>query len=165
MDGKYLLLGSNLGNRLANLQRAIKLLKQKGIFTERTSSVYESEPWGIHEQDWFLNAVLEIESSLGPEQLLQSLLDVEKTMGRVRQIKWGPRLIDIDILYMDDHISNSDMLRLPHPGIPGRRFTLMPLVELIPDKKHPLSGATQVELLVQCEDPLKCVKSEMILEK
>ena len=154
--GKYLLLGSNLGDRLDNLQKAVDLLKESTIEIVRSSSIYESEPWGIREQPVFLNVVLEIETAFAPDQLLQICLSAENQMGRQRVRKWGERLIDIDILYYDGLILNHEDLKIPHLGIPERRFTLMPLTELTPDFKHPLLHKTQNELLDACPDELNC---------
>lgn len=156
MNGMYLLLGSNLGHRLENLKKAEALLMESGISVLDESSVLETEPWGIKEQNWFLNVVLQIETSLSAPDLLKKVLDIEARMGRVRKEKWGERSIDIDILYYYDKVIKSSHLQLPHPSIPERRFTLMPLNELCPLELHPVLKKTQVELLAECTDPLDC---------
>ena len=154
MNGIYLLLGSNLGNRLSNLKSATGLLSKGGSKTLNESSVYETEPWGKSDQEWFLNVVLQIETTLDPHQLLGRCLDVEKQMGRIRDDKWGERLIDIDILYFNDISMKAGDLILPHPSIEERRFTLIPLCELIPEELHPVLKQSQLELLSKCEDEL-----------
>jgi len=161
MDGIFLLLGSNVGERLNNLQEAISELKDRKIEIIEKSSVFETEPWGRSNQDWFLNVVTKIETTENPESLLRMCLDAETSLGRKREVKWGPREIDIDILYFNDIIFQSENLKVPHPGIPNRRFTLLPMVELGANMKHPGSGKTQQELLEDCDDELRVVKTEL----
>jgi 2-amino-4-hydroxy-6-hydroxymethyldihydropteridine diphosphokinase len=161
VKGQYLLLGTNLGNKKENLYKAISHLKERGISVLRASSIYESEPWGIKEQPWFLNRVLEVSSDLSPEELLETILAIEIDMGRVRKVKWGERLIDIDILYIEDQILNLPQLTVPHPGIYSRRFTLLPLAELEPHGVDPVKQKTVVDLLDECTDPLSCKKMEL----
>ena len=156
MNGIFLLLGTNLGNRLQNLQEAAKYLLQNNILVMDESSIYETQPWGKEKQSWFFNIILQIETSLSPTNLLKCLLSIEESMGRVRKEKWGERIIDIDILYYHDQIVRSESLMLPHPGIPERKFTLIPLVEMQPLEKHPELKKTQTELLAKCTDPLDC---------
>ncbi|MEQ9405749.1 MAG: 2-amino-4-hydroxy-6-hydroxymethyldihydropteridine diphosphokinase [Cyclobacteriaceae bacterium] len=163
MNGIYLLLGSNLGDRLNHLRTAQKLLAENGIRTLNESSVYETEPWGKHDQSWFLNVVLQVETLLSPEDLLKQNLTIEMGMGRKREEKWGTRLIDIDILYYDDQTISSESLTVPHPAIQDRRFTLIPMVELRPGAKHPVSQLTQSELLAECVDQLVCKLTELRL--
>ena len=129
MNGILLLLGSNLGDRLENLNEAKRLLSLSRISSLKESSVYESEPWGIADQPWFLNQVIEVTTSSTPEELLQICLDVETEMGRKREIKWGERLIDIDILVFNQQTIKTKSLGIPHPEIPNRRFTLIPICE------------------------------------
>lgn len=155
MNGIYLLLGTNLGDRSSNLQMALDLLKRNGCRIVQASMVYGSEPWGISDQPAFLNQVVQTETEHSPEELLALLLKTEKEMGRIRRVKWGERLIDLDILYYNDLICQSKTLEVPHPEIGNRRFTLVPLVELAPDEKHPVSGLSQSQLLSDCPDPLK----------
>ncbi|WP_420318311.1 2-amino-4-hydroxy-6-hydroxymethyldihydropteridine diphosphokinase [Ekhidna sp.] len=156
MNGIYLLLGSNMGNRLEYLREAEQLLISKGIQIVDESSIYETEPWGKENQDWFLNVVLQIETSSTPEVLLNMILEVEKSIGRIRKEKWGERSIDIDILYYNETVLKSDQLTVPHPGIPERRFTLIPLVEMCPLELHPTSLKNHMTLLAECDDPLDC---------
>lgn len=156
MNGIYLLLGSNLGNRLAYLQEAEALLIEQGIEILDESSIYETQPWGEENQDWFLNVILQIATSLSAEQLLQKVLLVEERLGRVRKVKWGERCIDIDILYFNGEQITSESLTVPHPGIPDRKFTLIPLAEMCPLERHPGNGKSQMEMLAECTDPLDC---------
>lgn len=163
MNGIYLLLGSNLGDRMEKLKTASKLLQGRQIKILNESSIYETAPWGIDEQPWFLNVVLQIECVLPEHELLNACLDVEKEMGRVRRQKWGARLIDIDILYYNDSILEAIDLQLPHPEIGNRKFTLAPMSELAPNQLHPISKLSQVEMLSRCSDELDCRQTELHL--
>lgn len=156
MNGIYILLGSNMGNRLEYLKEAESLIIQSGIQVIDESSIYETEPWGKSDQDWFLNVVLQIETSKEPSDLLDTLLSVEHSLGRIREEKWGERCIDIDILYYHNQIIHTEKLNIPHPGIPERRFTLIPLVEMCPMEEHPKTNQNQMQLLAECTDELDC---------
>ncbi len=155
MKGIYLLLGTNLGDRVKNLADARNLVMEQGIEIKAMSSVYETAAWGIEDQPGFLNQVLEVTTSLAPEVLLKTILATELEMGRIRIQKWGERLIDIDILYYRNEVLNTPDLKVPHPEIPNRRFTLVPLVELAAEETDPVSGKTQRELLAVCPDKLE----------
>ncbi|WMN11537.1 2-amino-4-hydroxy-6-hydroxymethyldihydropteridine diphosphokinase [Marivirga salinae] len=155
MEGIFLLLGSNLGDRAKVLQLAIKALEYKGIKLVKKSAVYETAAWGITDQQAFLNQVIQVDTSLAPMDLLKVILEIELELGRVRKIKWGERLIDIDILYYHDIIYKEDDLEIPHQGIPKRRFTLVPLVEICPEFIHPKMQLSQKKLLDNCEDNLE----------
>ncbi|PWL27423.1 2-amino-4-hydroxy-6-hydroxymethyldihydropteridine diphosphokinase [uncultured Roseivirga sp.] len=155
MSGIYLLLGSNIGRRLKNLDRAKELIVSNGIIIKKESQIYETAAWGNEDQEAFLNQVIEIETKKSPQRLLQITQLIENEMGRVRYEKWGKRLIDIDILYFDDLIFQENDLSLPHPGIADRRFTLVPLVEIASEMVHPVLEKTQAELLSVCEDQLE----------
>jgi len=149
----YLSLGSNLGDRLSNLEMAVlKMGESDSITLLELSPVYETEPVGKEDQPWFLNSVALVETSLEPLSLLDYLLGMEKVMGRQRDVKWGPRNVDLDILLYDDLIIDTDRLTLPHPQMHKRRFVLLPLVRMNPDLLHPLLNKTVKELLVKCED-------------
>ncbi|WP_436517190.1 2-amino-4-hydroxy-6-hydroxymethyldihydropteridine diphosphokinase [Ekhidna sp. To15] len=156
MNGIYILLGSNMGNRLEYLREAERLLIKKEIQVIDESSIYETEPWGKKAQDWFLNVTLQINTAKEPSQLMEALLDVEQQLGRIRKEKWGERCIDIDLLYYHNQILDRESLTLPHPGIPDRRFTLILLAEMCPLETDPLSGKTQMQLLADCKDTLDC---------
>jgi 2-amino-4-hydroxy-6-hydroxymethyldihydropteridine diphosphokinase len=134
----FLGLGSNIGDRLATLQRAIDLLAaEPGIAVQRTSRVWEADPVGGPEQPDFLNAVVQIDTALEPFDLLQAVNRVEATLGRTRDIRWGPRTIDIDILLLDGLTIDDDRLTVPHPRLHQRAFVVMPLLELLPDPVLP----------------------------
>jgi 2-amino-4-hydroxy-6-hydroxymethyldihydropteridine diphosphokinase len=134
----YLGLGSNLGDRLANLQRAVDLLgTQAGIRVVASSSVWETEPVGGPPQPDFLNAVVRIETELGPSDLLDACHRVETELGRVRAARWGPRTVDVDILLIEGRTVETPMLTVPHPRLTQRAFALLPLLELEPDPSLP----------------------------
>jgi 2-amino-4-hydroxy-6-hydroxymethyldihydropteridine diphosphokinase len=138
MATAYLGLGANLGDRLANLQRAVDLLTgAPGVTVVRSSRVYETEPVGGPRQPDFLNAVLEVRTDLSPQDLLRACLDVEATMGRVRTERWGPRPIDVDVLTFDDRTIDEPGLVVPHPRMHERGFVLVPLAELTADPTLP----------------------------
>lgn len=152
----FLSLGSNMGDRLKNLQQAVAVVNILAAvpFTIKNSKVYETAPWGKTEQPAFLNAVMSFETVLPPALLLEKLLSGEKMMGRVRDEKWGPRIIDLDILYYGKQVVELDQLRIPHPELAARRFVLQPLCDLAPDFSHPVLKQTNSELLSNCPDQL-----------
>jgi 2-amino-4-hydroxy-6-hydroxymethyldihydropteridine diphosphokinase len=149
MSVVYIGIGSNLGNRQENCLRAIELLQKKGIIITKRSSLYETEPWGVKDQPLFINMAIEIETGLKPKVLLKILKDVEKEVGRGKSIKWGPRIIDLDILLFDNIVLNEDDLEIPHPLMHKRDFVLRPLCEIAPDIKHPLLKLTMDKLMQQ----------------
>lgn len=148
----YLCLGSNLGDREVNLRRALGELEQAGIHVQRSSSLYETEPVCRYPQPWFLNVVVAAETSLMPVQLLRRLQQIERELGRRRNIVGGPRTIDIDILLYDRAVVRSTELLIPHPRMAERRFVLRPLSEIAPGLRHPLSRKTALELLAETPD-------------
>src|SRR5262245_4541515 len=154
MNQTYLLIGGNLGNRHKNLEKATGLIGANIGEIERTSSLYETEAWGLQDQPAFLNQVLFLSTTLDPHQLLLVNLDIEHQMGRTRKEKFGPRLIDIDILFFNNEIINIPELTVPHPQLHLRRFTLEPLNEIAPGLVHPIFRKPISELLAQCPDPL-----------
>ncbi len=160
MSGIFLLLGSNIDDRLEHLQRACNLLSGEKLHIVRSSSIYETAPWGKTDQQWFLNVALQIETDISAQELLLLCQQVESAIGRVRHEKWAERSIDVDILYYHHEILSSETLQIPHPGIPGRRFTLMPLVEIASEFFHPGLGKTQKQLLDVVEDPLEVTRTE-----
>jgi len=139
-------IGSNIGLAAENCEKAIALIK-KSISVTAQSSLYESEPVGKADQDWFVNAAIEVQTNLTPEELLQLLLDIEQQLGRTRKEKWGPRIIDIDILDYEGLIMDSKVLILPHPEMTQRRFVLEPLSEIAGETIHPLEKKMISELL------------------
>lgn len=135
----YLSLGTNMGDKKKNLLEAIeKIGKLENTKVTSQSTILETEPFGYTEQDMFLNACIEIKTLFTPQELLEKLLSLELKMGRVRTIKWGPRIIDIDILFFDDEIIQDKNLAVPHPWISERMFVLEPLCEIAPNLIHPL---------------------------
>ena len=142
----YLGLGSNLGDRAANIERALQMLSERVRLTAR-SSLYETEPVGLRDQPWFLNMVCAGETDLAPKALLDFVKGIERAMGRVETVRFGPRLIDIDILFYDDLVFKTPDLEIPHPRLTERAFVLVPLVEIAPHLIHPLLGLTVQEIL------------------
>jgi 2-amino-4-hydroxy-6-hydroxymethyldihydropteridine diphosphokinase len=143
-----------MGDQIWQLNRARRYLAGNGINMLQASSIYRSAAWGPIQQDDFANQVVRVAYNGSPQSLLQLILNIEETMGRKREVKWGPRIIDIDILYFGDMIIDEPGLQVPHPEIANRRFTLAPLSELAPDFKHPVSKKKQALLLAQCPDSL-----------
>jgi 2-amino-4-hydroxy-6-hydroxymethyldihydropteridine diphosphokinase len=148
----YLSLGSNIGDRAANVARAVSALAQHGVRVTRQSSLYETEPVDFRDQDWFLNSVVEAQTELEPAQLMDALLQIERALGRHRLVTKGPRLIDIDILLYGSSIVRTPALEIPHPRMAGRRFVLVPFHEIAPDALHPVLKKTIAELLRSTSD-------------
>lgn len=148
----YLGLGSNLGDRAANLEQSIARLAAAGVETVKRSSLYATEPLGFGPQNWFLNCVVEALTELMPRQLLCATQQVERKMGRRRLVRNGPRIVDIDILFYGVTVVRMLDLEIPHPLIAGRRFVLMPLREIAPSLRHPTLRATIAELLAATPD-------------
>ena len=154
MEGIFLLLGSNLGDRKQSLARANELIRSEIGQIETSSALHVSSAWGLSEQPDFLNQVIFVKTDLEPKEVLSRIQKIEIDLGRERYEKWGPRIIDIDILYFGNRIIENSELVVPHPGIPDRRFTLEPLNEIAPDFVHPILHKTNKELLDLCEDSL-----------
>ena len=146
----YLALGSNVGNRAANLKAAIAALPPQ-MEVMAKSRVYETPPWGYVNQEKFLNQVLQVQTYLKPEQLLKHLKRLEVALGREASFQNGPRLIDIDILFFDDLVFESPIVTIPHPRLHERGFVLMPLMDLAPDLVHPLKKQSIRELIAFCD--------------
>ncbi len=149
----YLSAGSNLGDRKANLKNAFCSLKEAGATPAQMSSYYETEPVGIREQPWFLNAALQVNTGLSPFELLEACQAIEESHGRVRVFKNAPRTLDLDILLYDDLVIDDAQLVIPHPRLAERRFVLEPLAEIAPDVLHPLLMKSIRSLLESCPDP------------
>ena len=148
----YLLLGSNLGDRLQVMRAASELIDMQIGNIVSSSSVYETAPWGVLDQPSFLNQVLEVETEMAPEEVLRIILEIEHELGRVRYERWGARVIDIDILYFDHLILDTARLTIPHPRLHERRFTLAPLAEIAPDFIHPVLNKSSEQLMAECTD-------------
>lgn len=149
----YLSIGSNLGRKEDNCLKALKAIEEKGMTIKKKSLLYETEPWGVREQPYFINMAVEVETDLPPDKLLQVVKEIEKEMGRTETYKWGPRIIDIDILLYDDLIYETSDLKIPHPFMQERDFVLRPLSEIAPDKVHPVLNKTISELLQNLQRP------------
>ena len=148
MSKVWIALGSNMGEGRKNLDLAIKMMNERGVLVEKVSTYIETEPYGYTEQDNFVNAVCIAETKLSPKELLENLLKIELDMGRVRIIKWGPRLIDLDILFYEDLIIDEEDFKVPHIEIQKRSFVLEPMNEISPDKIHPVFKKTVNQLLL-----------------
>lgn len=146
----YLALGSNMGNRAANLKAAIMALPPQ-MEVKAKSQVYETPPWGYTNQEKFLNQVLKVQTYLQPEQLLKHLKRLEVALGREPTFQNGPRLIDIDILFYDDLVFESPTVTIPHPRLHERAFVLMPLMDIAPDLVHPVKKQSIRELIAFCD--------------
>ena len=138
MIGVYLLLGSNLGDRISYLRQASSLIGETVAKVIQASSVYETQSWGKADEPDYLNQVLYLKTELHPGLLLEKLLGIETIMGRKREVKWGSRIIDLDILFYGDQKINEPNLVVPHPELHNRMFTLAPLNEIAPDLVHPV---------------------------
>lgn len=148
----YVALSSNLGDRLANIRKAIELMKEERIEIIDESSIYETEPVGYREQGWFLNSVVKGRTELSPRRLWKRLEKIEKSMGRESEIKWGPRIIDLDILFYENKILNGKQLQIPHSELHKRKFILVPLEEIALELVHPVLKKTISELLRDLKD-------------
>lgn len=154
MNRAYLVIGGNMGARAQLLARARLMIEAECGSVLRQSSVYETEAWGKTDQPSFLNQVLELDTHLSPDALLAAVLAIETKMGRVRQEKYGPRLMDIDILFYENSVIATRELTIPHPHLAQRRFVLAPLAELVPDHLHPILKIPVKQMLAACTDPL-----------
>jgi 2-amino-4-hydroxy-6-hydroxymethyldihydropteridine diphosphokinase len=154
MNQTYLLIGGNLGDRTAYLNRAKELIQENCGMLAKISAIYETAAWGLEAQPSFYNQALLLETTLPAAQLMQQLLDIETRIGRKREIKMGPRTIDIDMLLFNQEIINTPLLTVPHPRLPERRFALLPLAEIAATVLHPVLRQTIGQLLHDCPDTL-----------
>lgn len=154
----YIGLGSNLGNRRKNIENSIGLLTlMEGIKLGKQASLYETEPVGPI-QPWFINTAIEIETSHPPGVLLTKCKEVESRIGRVDSIEWGPRLVDLDLLLVEDQVIENEGIKVPHPQLAQRRFVLLPLLELEPDLVHPKLDVPLKDILTKTEEVKKVIK-------
>jgi len=148
----YIGIGSNLGDKLENCRRAMEAIgadaRNRLI---RRSRFYRTEPVGKKDQEWFINAVVAVETTMRPRELMEFLLSVEKGMGRIRQERWGPRIIDLDILFYGDRVLDEEGLQIPHPRLHERRFVLAPLKDMAPGLLHPVFRRTVAEILEELD--------------
>jgi 2-amino-4-hydroxy-6-hydroxymethyldihydropteridine diphosphokinase len=158
MNTAYLLIGGNLGDRAAYLALAVQHISALCGRVAATSFVYETAAWGNTKQPAFYNQAVMLETTLSPEALLEVLLSIELEMGRVREEKYGPRTIDLDILMINDFVVGTTTLTIPHPQMHNRRFALLPLNEIAPALHHPVLDKTIHELLLNCPDTLDVQK-------
>ena len=184
MRGIYLSLGSNIGDRARNIARALELLAARGVLVVKRSALYETEPVEMRAQEWFLNCVVEVEVEteplgreglggggalapqhltphyLPPQQLMQALLEIERSMGRERVTPKGPRIIDMDILLYGSEVVREAQLEIPHPRMAERRFVLVPFAEIAPEAVHPVLKKTIRELLSETRDRSEVRRAE-----
>lgn len=158
MTTAYLSLGSNKGDRIEYLKRALEILSKKAGTVTKVSPIYQTAAWGKTDQPDFYNIAVEISTSLPAEQLLNAILETEQELGRHRTEKWGQRTIDIDILFYGNEIIDSTNLVIPHPHLQDRRFVLQPLNDINPKLIHPEIKKDIRTLLAECTDPLPVTK-------
>lgn len=159
MHRVFLGIGSNIGNRFNYISKAVSEIKNNGnVSLVKSSSLYDTEPWGEKRQNTFLNIVIEISTFLSPDELLLFIKDTEIKLGRTFRKKWTEREIDIDILFYDDLVINKKGLKIPHPEIQNRNFVLIPLNEIAPDFIHPILTKKISDLATLSQDELKCKK-------
>ena len=152
MNNAYLLIGGNLGDRLANLNNAkIEIELHCGKILS-SSAIYETAAWGFTEQPPFFNQALQVETTLSATELMQQLLSIELSLGRERLLPLGPRTIDLDIIYFNNEIIQNDIVSIPHPRMEQRNFVLIPLNEIAPTYLHPVLNIPTSTLLKQCKD-------------
>jgi 2-amino-4-hydroxy-6-hydroxymethyldihydropteridine diphosphokinase len=154
MNLAYLLLGSNIGDAVGNVAKAMTAIEQNCGTLVKTSSLYETAAWGKTNQQNFINQVVFIKTTLLPHELLQHILIIEQNMGRVRTEKYAARIIDIDILFYNREVIQEPNLVIPHPEMIHRRFVLTPLAEIVPYKIHPVFKKSLKHLLQECTDTL-----------
>ena len=152
MNTIFLQLGSNMGDREAYLHDTIRLIVKEIGAIHKSSKVYESVPWGVDNQNNYLNQVLKVKAQFSPEEVLEKVLKIEDKVGRVRNEKWGERIIDIDILFFNDLIIEKEGICIPHVHLQSRKFVLIPLNEIAPRFIHPKYNKMISELLFECKD-------------
>jgi len=158
MNGKYLLLGSNIGDRLENISYAKKNIRERIGVIDIESPVYITSPWGTTSQPDYYNQVIRVITGLEPDNLLEAIAGLETDMGRKRNQKWDNRIIDIDILFYDDRIVDEPHLKIPHPLIPDRLFVLIPMADIAAEEVHPVLNVPIRELLEMTTDKGRVIK-------
>lgn len=147
MNKVYVAFGTNIGDKINNIEKALKFMEDRGLKITKKSSIHSTEPYGYTDQPEFLNGVVEAETDLNPRQVLETLLQIEKDMGRIREFKWGPRNIDLDIILFNDYVIDEEDLKIPHPDMHNREFVLKPLSEIAPEYIHPIIKKSIKQLL------------------
>ena len=158
MNKAYLLIGGNMGDRLANLQNAQTSIQSQIGSIILSSSIYETAAWGLEDQPSFLNQAFIVETTFTAHEVLKKLLAIEQSMGRIRQQPLGPRTIDLDIIFFNDQIIHTEDLTIPHPQMQNRNFVLAPLAEIAPKLLHPSLKKTMKQLVSQTSDALPIKK-------
>jgi len=154
----YIGVGSNIGDPAANCRRAIEaIVSEEKNRLLKCSPLYRTEPVGKEDQDWFVNGAVAVETSFRPRELMECLLKIERGMGREREERWGPRVIDLDILFYGGEVVREEDLQIPHPRLHERRFVLIPLNDLAPDLYHPLLAKTISQILSELKEEKKVV--------
>lgn len=154
MHKAFILLGSNMGKRRDYLNKAKRLVQTHAGTIQKESSLYETAAWGKTDQKAFLNQIIILQTHLAPDLLMQTLLNIEQELGRIRTEKFGPRTIDLDILFYDNIVIKTKTLTIPHPALQERKFVLVPLAQLSPRKIHPVYRQNITTLLKNCNDTL-----------
>lgn len=149
MNRAYIAFGSNLGNKTEIIDRAFIFIENNDMKITKKSEMYETEPYGYADQPNFINGAIEVHTHLNCREVLKRLLSIEAELGRVRQFKWGPRVIDLDIIFFNDEVYDEEDLIVPHPDMHNRNFVLKPLNDICPDYLHPILNKTVAELLNQ----------------
>jgi 2-amino-4-hydroxy-6-hydroxymethyldihydropteridine diphosphokinase len=158
MNKVYLLIGGNMGDRMANIKMAQDYLDQEAGKLMQRSAVYETEAWGFKDQPAFLNQAILLHTHLDASTLMETLLSIELKMGRKRAVPMGPRTIDLDIIYFNEEIIDHNLLTIPHPRLAERRFVLLPISEIAPNYIHPVFQKNNATLLKECGDSLAVYK-------
>lgn len=158
MPFSYLHLGSNQGHKVGHIVSALVLIEKEIGPIHATSSFYETAAWGVEEQEDFVNMAIKVETYLSPTELILAVAKIENKLGRKRVVKWGPRIIDIDIILYGDLVIKQENLEIPHPRMGDRRFVLVPMVEIAADDIHPITKLTLKEMLDVCADQLTVKK-------
>lgn len=149
----FIALGANMGNTFLNIINAQEHIEKNIGPITKYSSLIQSQPWGnVHQQNDFLNRIIIVETVMSPETVMDKLLEIELQMGRVRKEKWGPRIIDLDMIYYGDRIIHSKSLEIPHPRLQERKFVLFSLNEIAPEYLHPVAKKTNHQLFLECTD-------------
>lgn len=161
MNKAILLIGGNLGDRIETLQQAVMQIDKRAGRVEKKSGLYETAAWGHVQQPDYLNQALEIATALDAQTLLETVLDIERQLGRVRQQKWGARVIDIDIIFYNDAVIDTPSLKVPHPQMAFRQFVLVPMAEIVPNWIHPVLNKPVSALLAECPDTLPAQKHRL----